>query len=120
MTIQRHHNNLQDRVNCLERQLNRIFNELQTQNTNYEKVKAEMSLFQEKEQTFTQKMDHAHLKLSQMKRAAETTANAYYLLIQEKRKKKMALAQIQEICKLQQTISEHQNSERSLKVEIAN
>jgi chromosome segregation ATPase len=98
MSIQRHCNNLQDRVNCLELQLNGISHEFQTQNTKYEKAKAEMSLFQEKEQPFTQKMEHVHPKLVEMKRSAETTANAYYLLIQEK--KKMALAQIQEICKL--------------------
>jgi hypothetical protein len=74
-----------------------------------------MSLSQEKQQTFKQKLEHAHLKLVELKRSAETTANAYYLLIPEK--KKMALAQIQEICKLQETISEHEKSESSLNVE---
>jgi SMC interacting uncharacterized protein involved in chromosome segregation len=48
MAIQRHHNNLRDRVNCLERQLNGISHELQTQKKKCEKAKAEMSLFQEK------------------------------------------------------------------------
>jgi hypothetical protein len=37
-----------------------------------------MSLFQEKEQTFKQKLVHAHPKLVEMKRSAETTTNAYY------------------------------------------
>jgi chromosome segregation ATPase len=115
-TIQRHCNNLQDRANWLEPQLDGISHEFQTQNTKYEKAKAELSLFQEKEQTFTQKLEHAHPKLVEMKRSAETTASPYCLLIQEK--KKMALAQIQEICKLQETISEHEKSERSLNVEI--
>jgi chromosome segregation ATPase len=48
MTIQHHCNHLQDHLNCLERQLNGISHELQTQNKKYEKAKTEMSLFQEK------------------------------------------------------------------------
>jgi chromosome segregation ATPase len=116
MTIQRHGNHLQDRVNCIERQLNRISHELQTLNTKYVKAEAELSLSQEKEQTLTQKLDHARAKLAKMKRSAETTANAYYQLIQEK--KKMTLAQIPKISKLQETVSHNENSERYLKVEI--
>jgi chromosome segregation ATPase len=54
MTIQRHRDHLQDRVNRLERQLNGISHELQTQNTKYEKAEAELSLFQDKERTLTQ------------------------------------------------------------------
>jgi chromosome segregation ATPase len=114
MTIQRHCNHLQDRVNCLERQLNGISHELQTQNTKYEKAEAELSLFQEKEQTLTQKLEHAHAKFAETKRSAETTANEYCQLIQEKKKK--ALVQIQEICKLQETISKYEMENHSLSV----
>jgi hypothetical protein len=58
--------------------VNGISHELQTQNTKYEKAEVELSLFQAKERTVTQNLEYAHAKLAEMKRSAETTANAYY------------------------------------------
>jgi hypothetical protein len=43
-------------------------NKLQAQNTKYEKAAAELLLFQEKDQTLTQKREHADAKLDEMKR----------------------------------------------------